>query len=88
MVVKPIGERQRNVEIFLRPTNVFCLFTEIYWSVDEVILESVTYIVLVKKSPISIISQYAFTLTVRKITNAKSSSEEHIDRTQKASRGF
>jgi hypothetical protein len=36
---KLIGRSQRNLEVLAQRLNMFCLFTEIYWSVDEVILK-------------------------------------------------
>jgi hypothetical protein len=39
---------------------MFCLFTEIYWSVDEVILNVNVVNVISKKSPESVISPICF----------------------------
>ncbi len=36
---KPIGGPQRNEEIFVRPSNTYCLFTETSWSELENLLK-------------------------------------------------
>jgi hypothetical protein len=41
--LKPIGGLQRNEEIFARPSNMYCLFTEYRWSEVEKLLK---YVVL------------------------------------------
>jgi hypothetical protein len=41
LLVKPFRGPQRSVNIFVRPSNMFCLFTEIYRGHSGSILESV-----------------------------------------------
>ncbi len=68
---KPIRE-PRSVNIFVLPSNMFWLFTEIYWSLDEVIFCNHTgecYTVVLNNSPIIII--YQFTLTAGKMATVK-----------------
>jgi hypothetical protein len=38
-VLIPVALLVHNVNIFVLPSNMFCLFTEIYCNLDEVILE-------------------------------------------------
>jgi hypothetical protein len=59
---------------FAQSSNMFWLFTEIYWRVDEVIFEQhwrVLYSTVILKSlPISIICPISFHLTAGKMANS------------------
>jgi hypothetical protein len=66
---------------FLRgPSNMICLFTEIYWRIDEVLLKQFRehYTVILKKSPISIISPIYFELYSWENGKCNCSSEKHL----------
>jgi hypothetical protein len=66
---------------------MFYLFTEIYWSLDEVILEQYwrVFTVVLKETPIVIISPMCFHLHLCENDNWDSSSEKHL-RNPKTSR--
>jgi hypothetical protein len=89
--VKAYSRTAENRKHFVRPWNMFWLFTEIYWSLDEVILEQYwrvlysVFKVVYNNYYFSDFLQYVFTLTAGKMATENNSSEIRNPKTSRAS---
>ncbi len=84
----PIRGLQRSINIFVQSSNMFCLFKEIYWSLDEVILGKYWRFLYSGFKVVTKIYYLSnmFHLNRSENRNCNSSSEKHL-RNPKTSKG-
>ncbi len=77
---RPFEGRREKVKLVCSPPNKFCFSREIYWSIVEAILKHFwrMWNVILKKSPISIISLLCFQLHFGENCKYNSSSKNHL----------